>query len=45
MDAIKPPRAVELSTLMTETEFDNGYWYAEDLKKFAEKIGVPSARR
>jgi hypothetical protein len=30
---------------MTETEFDNGYWYAEDLKKFAEKIGVPSARR
>jgi len=30
---------------MTETEFDNGYWYAEDLKKFAEEIGVPSANR
>jgi hypothetical protein len=30
---------------MTETEFDNGYWYAEDLKKFAEEIGVPSASR
>jgi hypothetical protein len=24
---------------MTETEFDNGYWYANDLKKFAEQVG------
>ncbi len=30
---------------MTETEFDNGYWYAVDLKKFAKKIGVPSVGR
>ena len=45
MNAIKSPRAVKLSTSMTETEFDNGYWYADDLKKFAEKISVPSARR
>jgi hypothetical protein len=30
---------------MTETEFENGYWYAEDLKKFAEEIGIPSAMR
>jgi len=30
---------------MTETEFDNGYWYADDLKKFAKRIGVPSAGR
>src|SRR5260370_3890838 len=45
MNAIKSPRAVKLSTPMTETDFDNGYWYAEDLKTFAEKIGVPSARR
>jgi hypothetical protein len=45
MNAIKSPRTVKLSTRMTETEFDNGYWYADDLKKFAEKIGVPSARR
>jgi len=44
MNATKPPRAVKLSASMTETEFDNGYWYADDLKKFAEKIGVPSAR-
>jgi hypothetical protein len=45
MNAIESPRAVKLSTSMTETEFDNGYWYADDLKRFAEKIGVPSARR
>jgi len=44
MTAIKPPRAAKLSSCMTEREFDNGYWYADDLKKFAEKIGVPSAR-
>ena len=30
---------------MTEAEFDNGYWYADNLKKFAEEIGVPSAGR
>jgi hypothetical protein len=45
MDAIKPPKAVKLSTSMTVTEFDNGYWYAADLKKFAETVGVPSAKR
>jgi hypothetical protein len=44
MNATKSPRAVKLSTSMTDTEFDNGYWFADDLKKFAEKIGVPSAR-
>src|SRR5260370_16754358 len=44
MNAIESPRAAKLSTSMTEREFDNGYWYANDLKKFAEKIGVPSAR-
>src|SRR5215471_16665941 len=38
-------RAAKLSRSMTETEFDNGYWYADDLKKFAEKIGIPSANR
>ena len=28
---------------MTLTQFDNGYWYATELKKFAETIGLPSA--
>jgi hypothetical protein len=45
MNPMKSPRAVKLSPSITETEFDNGYWYADDLKKFGEKIGVPSARR
>ena len=30
---------------MTETEFDNGYWYAAELKEFAVKVGIPSANR
>jgi hypothetical protein len=38
-------RSGKLSTSMTEREFENGYWFAADLKKFAEKIGVPSASR
>jgi hypothetical protein len=34
-----------LSESITETQFDNGYWYATDLKDFATRIGVPSANR
>jgi hypothetical protein len=30
---------------MTETEFDNGYWYAIELKEFAVKVGIPSANK
>jgi hypothetical protein len=30
---------------MTETEFDNGYWYATELKEFAIKVGIPSANK
>ena len=30
---------------MTLTQFDNGYWYATELKDFAETIGIPSARK
>src|SRR5690348_16942669 len=35
----------KLSTSMTLTEFDNGYWYATELKEFAEEIGIPSAAK
>jgi hypothetical protein len=35
----------KLSTSMTLTEFDNGYWYATELKEFAEAIGIPSATK
>lgn len=30
---------------MTETQFDNGYWYAAELKDFAKEIGIPSASK
>ena len=30
---------------MTLTRFDNGYWYATELKEFAVTIGIPSATR
>ena len=37
------PRA-KLSMSMTLSQFDNGYWYATQIKDFAEAIGIPSAR-
>ena len=30
---------------MTETQFDNGYWYAVEIKAFADKLGIPSASK
>ena len=30
---------------MTETQFENGYWYTTQLKAFAKRIGLPSASR
>ena len=33
----------KLSTVMTVTQFDNGYWYATEIKDFAKTIGIPSA--
>src|SRR5713226_1530010 len=30
---------------MTRAQFDNGYWYATELKEFAEKIRIPSATK
>ena len=36
---------IKLSTSMTLTEFDTGYWYATELKGFAEAIGIPSAAK
>ena len=38
-------RKTTLSDSMTETEFDNGYWYAAELKEFAIKVGIPSANK
>jgi hypothetical protein len=34
-----------LSPTMTLREFENGYWYLDQLKAFAERIGIPAAKR
>jgi hypothetical protein len=36
---------MRLSISMTVSQFDTGYWYATELKKFAERIGIPSANK
>jgi hypothetical protein len=30
---------------MTVAEFDNGYWYATEIKDFAEEIGIPHSNK
>lgn len=30
---------------MTVEEFDNGYWYAAEIKKFAGSLGIPSTNK
>src|SRR6185295_8919944 len=37
--------ASRLSPTMTLREFENGYWYLDDLKDFAIQIGIPEASR
>jgi hypothetical protein len=37
--------AGRLSSTMTLREFENGYWYLDDLKDFAILVGIPEARR
>ena len=35
----------KLTPTITETEFDNGYWYATELRSFAVAIGIAAANR
>src|SRR5215813_6607361 len=35
----------KLSPTMTLREFENGYWYVEELRDFAGALGVPGAKR
>jgi SAP domain-containing new25 len=37
--------AKSLSPTMTVRDFENGYWYREQLKDFAERIGIPAATK
>src|SRR5450755_2098515 len=34
-----------LSPTMTLREFENGYWYLDQLKDFAERISIPAAKK
>jgi SAP domain-containing new25 len=34
-----------LSPTMTVRDFENGYWYLDQLKHFAECIGIPAAKK
>jgi hypothetical protein len=34
-----------LSPAITLREFEHGYWYADELKQFADRVGIPAARR
>jgi hypothetical protein len=34
-----------LSPTMTMRDFENGYWYLNQLKTFAERIGIPAAKK
>src|SRR6266536_5817164 len=35
----------KLSKSMTVRQFDNGYWYALEIKTFADEIGIPTASK
>jgi hypothetical protein len=37
--------AAILSPTMTLRDFENGYWYLDQLKSFAERIGIPAAKK
>jgi SAP domain-containing new25 len=34
-----------LSPTMTVRDFENGYWYLDQLKDFAESLGIPAAKK
>ena len=34
-----------LSPTMTLRDFENGYWYLDQVKNFAERIGIPAATK
>lgn len=38
-------KGIKLTKDITETQFDNGYWYADDIKNFAKEIGIPNSSK
>jgi SAP domain-containing protein len=39
------PPVGQLSAKMTLRKFDHGYWYATEIKRFAQSLGVPGAAK
>jgi hypothetical protein len=37
--------STKLTTRITEKEFDNGYWYADEIKRFAKEIGITNSSK
>jgi len=37
--------ASKLSPAMTPREFENGYWYVDELRDFAYELGIPDAKK
>lgn len=38
-------KQIKLSPSMSLKQFDNGYWYVDELRGFAKEIGIPSASK
>jgi SAP domain-containing new25 len=38
-------KRIKLKKDITETQFDNGYWYADEIKAFAKEIGIPNSSK
>lgn len=38
-------RKIKLTKYITEKEFDNGYWYADEIKTLAKEIGIPNSSK
>lgn len=36
---------IKLAKNITEKEFDNGYWYADEIKAFAKQIGIANSAK
>ncbi len=38
-------KKTKLTKDITEQQFDNGYWYADEIKSFAKEIGIPNSAK
>ena len=38
-------KKLKLTKQITETQFDHGYWYADEIKAFAKEIGIPNSSK